>query len=106
MSNNRIEDVERLSEMFGALSNPNRLTILLRLIECCGQGRSCSTDSGMGACVGEISAGLELAASTVSYHLKELRRTGLISMNRRGRQVECTINEGALEELASLMIVG
>jgi len=92
--------------MFGALSNPNRLTILLRLIDCCGPEESCSTNAGMGACVGELSKGLGLAASTVSHHLKELRRTGLITTNRRGRKVECMINTEALKELSSLIEVG
>lgn len=103
MSNNRTFNIDRLSEMFGALSNPSRLTILLKLIDCCGPDQSCSTDAGMGACVGDLSQGLDLAPSTVSHHLKELRRTGLISMTRRGRKVECTINAGALKELSALI---
>ena len=89
--------------MFGALSNPNRLIILLRLLNCCGRKKSCSTDKDMGACISELSDGLGLAASTVSHHLKELRRTGLISMSRQGRNVECKINVGALEKLSTLM---
>lgn len=96
-------DVERLGEMFGALSNPNRLTLFLRLVDCCGQGEQCSTDAGMGACVGDLANGLGLAPSTVSHHLKELRRTGLISMKRRGRKIECTVNVGALKELSSII---
>ncbi|MBU8934281.1 MAG: metalloregulator ArsR/SmtB family transcription factor [candidate division Zixibacteria bacterium] len=102
MSNYRTIEVERFSEMFGALSNPNRLIIFLRLINCCGLEKPCSTDAGMGACVGELSDGLGIAPSTVSHHLKELRRTGLISMSRQGRTVECTINVKTLEGLLSL----
>jgi len=89
--------------MFGALSNSNRLIIFIRLLDCCSQEKSCSADAGMGACISELSDGLGLAASTVSHHLKELRRTGLISMSRLGRQVECRINEEALEEILSLI---
>jgi ArsR family transcriptional regulator, arsenate/arsenite/antimonite-responsive transcriptional repressor len=103
MSNYQTIEIERFSEMFGALSNPKRLTILLRLIECCGTDGCCATDSGMTACVGELSEGLELAPSTISHHLKELRRTGLISMTRHGRRVECAINAEALEELKALV---
>ncbi len=89
--------------MFGALSNPNRLKMLLKLIECCGPERACSTVGGVGACIGDLSEGLGLAPSTVSHHLKELRRTGLISVNRRGRKVECAINAEALEGIVSLV---
>ena len=106
MSNSRSNEVSRLSEMFGALSNPHRLRILLKLFECCGPEMSCSTDANMSACVGELSEGLGLAPSTVSHHLKELRRTGLISMARQGRKVECSVNVEALEELTALIAKG
>ena len=106
MSNYRSLEIGRFSEMFGALSSPHRLRILLRLTECCGPEMSCSTDAGMGACVGELSEGLGLAPSTVSHHLKELRRTGLISMTRQGRKVECTVNAEALQELTALIANG
>ena len=46
----------------------------------------------MRACVGELGDGLELAPSTVSHHLKELRRAG--------QHVECWANPDALERLA------
>ena len=103
MSNYRKIEIERLSERFGALSNPNRLTIFLRIRDCCGPEDTCSADGGMSACVGDLSKGLGLAASTVSHHLKELRRTGLISMNRKGRKVECSVNAEAVEELRVLI---
>ncbi len=105
MSNYRTIEIEQFSEMFGALSNPNRLIILLRLLDRCGREESCSTDKEMGACISELFDGLGLAASTVSHHLKELRRTGLISMSRQGRNVECKINAEALEKLSILMNV-
>lgn len=106
MLNNRTQELERISEMFGALSNSHRLKILLKLIECCGPEMSCSTDAGIGACVGDLADGLGLAPSTVSHHLKELRRTGLITMTRQGRKVECSVNTGALGELAALIAKG
>lgn len=103
MSNNQTIEIERFAGMFGALSNPARLTILLRLVSCCGSTGTCSTDGGMGACVGEIAAGLDLAPSTVSHHLKELRRAGLISMTRQGRRVRCEIDTGSVAELVDLI---
>jgi len=57
----------------------------------------------MNACVGDLADGLDLAKSTVSHHLKELRRNGLIEMRRQGRKVECSINAPALNELSSLI---
>ena len=103
MSKYRTNEIEQFSEMFGALSNPNRLKMFLRLVDCCGPEKSCSTNNGMGACISELSKGLGLAPSTVSHHLKELRRNGLISMSRQGRKVECTVNTEALVGILSLV---
>jgi DNA-binding transcriptional ArsR family regulator len=103
MSNYRTIEIARLSGMFGALSNPNRLTLFLRLLDCCGGGGSCSTEADMGTCVADLSQGIGIAPSTVSHHLKELRRSGLISMGRRGRRVECAINLEAVAEITRLL---
>ncbi len=88
--------------MYAALANPNRLLLMLRLIDSCGPDDSCSTDDGMTAYVSDLSEGLDIAQSTVSHHLKELRQAGLITMTRRGRNVECHVNTEALAELTSL----
>ena len=106
MSNHRTidesVDVDGLSSVFAALSNPNRLRLLLRIVDECGPAQSCVTDEGIGACVGDLADGLGIAPSTVSHHLKELRQAGLISMTRYGRTVGCAVNSEALEELSAL----
>ncbi len=43
---------------------------------------------------------MDLAPSTVSHHLKELRQAGLVQMERKGRQVECWIEPGVVDALA------
>jgi ArsR family transcriptional regulator len=45
--------------------------------------------------------GFEIAPSTLSHHLKELNRAGLVQMQRRGKQVECWVEPATLEELAA-----
>jgi ArsR family transcriptional regulator len=87
--------------MLKALSNPNRLKIFLRLINCCPPGRvSCITDN-MSACVGEVSKDLGIVPSTVSHHIKELRQSGLVNVKRRGQNIECWIDSKKLKELTS-----
>lgn len=54
----------------------------------------------MRACVGDLGDGLGLAPSTISHHLKELRRAGLIRMERAGRHVECWADPEALARLS------
>ncbi len=86
-----------MAQMFGALSNPNRLKLFLSLVDCCGPGSSCQGDS---KCVGELGKSVKIAPSTVSHHLKELHRAGLIEMDRDGQKVCCKIDPRTLESLA------
>lgn len=88
-----------LAEVFKALSHPHRLGIFLRLARCCGRIGSAAE---MRACVGQLGAGLGIAPSTVSHHIKELRRSGLVHMRRRGRNVECWVEAETLAELAKV----
>ena len=78
MSNYPKEEINRFAEVFKALSNPNRLQIFLSLVSCCPPGTKCNySDAAMRRCVGELGQGLDIDQSTVSHHLKELRRAGL-----------------------------
>ena len=98
MSNNRIIDITTLAQSFRALANPHRLGLFLRLARCCGA--PAVRDATMRECVGVLARDLDLAPSTVSHHLKELRRAGLIEMERKGQQVECWVETRVLVQLA------
>lgn len=98
MSNIRNEELS-LVEMFKALGNQHRLEIFHRLTTCCQPGTYCSLDE-VGCCVGELGEGLEIAPSTLSHHLKELHRAGLIEMRRQGKQIKCWIEPSILTRLA------
>ena len=106
MSNIRTIDIERFSDIFKALSNPNRLRIFMRLMSCCEPGTSCTTDGQLSACVGELGQDVNIVPSTVSHHLKELHRAGLIQMERRGQKVCCWIDSAALEDMSEFFTGG
>jgi DNA-binding transcriptional ArsR family regulator len=99
MSNYREEEIQRFAEIFKALSNPNRLRMFLRLVSCCAPGTKHTIETGT-AYVGELAQDLEIVPSTVSHHIKELYRAGLIRMQRKGQNVECWIDPEVLRDLA------
>jgi DNA-binding transcriptional ArsR family regulator len=102
MSKYRNIETRRFAEIFRALGNENRLKIFLRLGSCC-ESRKKASGNQVCACVGDLGKDLGLSASTVSHHIKELRRAGLICMDRNGQYVECRLDEDTLEEVITLL---
>jgi len=100
MSNNETTQLI-MHEAFKALSNPNRLALFHRLMHCCTPGTVCSPNEAIRFCVGELGSELDIAPSTLSHHLKELNRAGLICMARNGKNVECWVEPGLLENMAN-----
>ena len=101
MSKSQDINIQQFAEIFKALSNPNRLGIFLHLVSCCAPGTVHSIDAGTKACVGDLGRNLEIAPSTVSHHVKELNRAGLIRMERRGQKIECWVDPKILRDLAN-----
>ena len=54
---------------------------------------------GGGLAAGEIAAELELPAPTLSFHLKELTRAGLIRGERQGRSIRYSMDPAGIREL-------
>jgi len=89
--------------MFKALSNLHRLQIFLRLVECCPPGAKCSTNGDARRYVGQLGAELHVAASTVSHHIKELRHAGLIKIERQGKNIQCWVDQDAVNALGAVL---
>ncbi len=100
MSNNETLTLKQLSDIFAALANPHRLGIFLRLTCCAEEMKDASPDGHMCECVGALGKDLGIAPSTVSHHLKELARAGVIKMSRRGQTTECQVNPEVVKALA------
>jgi ArsR family transcriptional regulator len=102
MSNYRDDQIKHFADVFKALSNPNRLRMFLHLVTCCVPGTvgSFDAEAGVSACVGDLGRDLEIVPSTVSHHIKELHRAGLIRMERRGQKIECWVDPVILRGLA------
>ncbi len=99
MSNYENNNADQLVDIFKALANSHRLKIYNILTSCCTPGTSCASDEVLSCCVGDLDSQLDIAASTLSHHLKELHRAGLIHMKREGKQVFCSINTEMMKQL-------
>lgn len=78
-------DTQQLVLVSKALSDPTRLSILRNIAA--GQGRC-----------GEVRECLGVSAATLSHHMKELERAGLITSQREGRFVNATIEKKAWKQ--------
>ena len=100
MSNSETLSLKQLSDVFGALSHPYRLGIFLRL-SCCPDNLDDDGSNGqVCACVGTLGKDLDISPSTVSHHLKELHRAGVIEMDRQGQKILCSIRPGVVRAVA------
>lgn len=81
-----IEDFNKTSEVFKALSNPARIEILLLLAR------------NKELMVQDIVKELDLAQSTISVHLSVLKNTNLIKSERQGTKTIFTIKQKNLEK--------
>jgi len=103
MSNHQTDNMQRLAEMFKALGNPHRLAVFLRLASCCPPGPTAVSEPEARRFVGQLGAELDIAPSTLSHHIKELRNAGLIRMERRGKNIECWVDGEALGAITELL---
>lgn len=97
-----------LAAIFKVLGDPARLRIFEFLCSssCCPMVIEDTGDVRpvVGLTVGEVCCritGEERVTSTISQQLKQLRQAGLITMERRGKNMLCRINRDAVAALAS-----
>ena len=96
-------DTKKFALAFKALAHPHRLAIFLRLAKCC-ERHGCDAEACSRLCVGELGKGLGIGQPTVSHHLKELARAGLISTRKSGQNTECWVAETTLDGFARFFL--
>jgi ArsR family transcriptional regulator len=82
--------LSRAVELFHALSDETRLEIVQRL-------------RGGERCVCDLTDLLDAAQSRLSFHLKVLKDSGLISDRKEGRWVHYSLNQDAFAEIQDLV---
>jgi len=91
MGNRNNEREQRAADALAALGNRTRLRVSSFLVRA---GRE-------GANVGAIQRVLGTPATTLAHHLSTLAQAGLIDQERRGREVICTANFKAVNDVLS-----
>ncbi|KQU51195.1 ArsR family transcriptional regulator [Bosea sp. Leaf344] len=87
-------DTDDAAAKLESLGNPTRLA-LYRLLVRAGHG---------GLPVGEIQQRLQLAQSTLSFHLKALIVAGLVTQERRSRSLICRANFERMQALLQFLV--
>ena len=97
------KDTKALSRAFKALSNPHRLQLFLNLLE---ESRLDLAKGRVHDCfLSKILGNLSIGAPTISHHVKELADAGLITTEREGKQLICSVNPEAVERLRTFFEV-
>ncbi|MBX3112025.1 MAG: helix-turn-helix transcriptional regulator [Fimbriimonadaceae bacterium] len=92
-------DIEDISRAFKALGDSTRLGIVAFLCQVTAAGQD-------GATVGEVSkavTGIDKANPRISFHLKELKSAGLITVEKQGKFIVCRPDVGRLAKVISYM---
>ena len=77
-----------------ALGNPTRLRVYRFLVKAGNAGLS----------VGKLQTKLDVAASTLSHHLKTMLIVGLISQERQSTTLICRANYDTMRELVGFLV--
>ncbi len=81
----------RQQEVFKAMADPTRRAILKRL-----QAGSQTA--------GELGAGFDMAAASLSHHFNVLKRADLVRTERRGQYIVYSLNSTVFEDVARLLL--
>ena len=89
----------RLSKLFKALSDENRLKLFIIIYEAVENCDCKKDDWNEEACIKSLAENLNITLPTVSHHIKELVNAGLVITNKKGRWVQCQTNHESLDEI-------
>jgi DNA-binding transcriptional ArsR family regulator len=88
-----MEELQAVNAL-GALAHPTRLAVFRFLLRVAPQGRA----------AGAVADALAIAPATLSFHLAELRRAGLIMSRRESRSIIYAANDAAMRDLLGYLM--
>lgn len=84
---------ETAAAAFAALGNPARLSVLRLLVRAGCDGMN----------VGDLKKHLEMPASTLAHHLGALAKSGIVSQDKRGREVINSANFAVIGAISTYL---
>ena len=91
IASGQVANMEESLAQLSAIADPVRWAVLHHLA---AQGETC---------VCHLQERVTIAPNLLSYHLKVLREAGLVTTARRGRWVDYSLAEGALDRLRAAL---
>lgn len=100
-------DNHRAADIFKALSSSHRLRILdfiyTRNLGCKKNKTGLTLCDNISSCISEMVKKLNLSQSTVSHHIKELKNAGLITTEKKGTLMYCSLNYKKIHALVDFL---
>ena len=91
-------DAQKMTKIFKALSNQNRLELYFKIVKASDAGFSNDNE----CFISDIMHCLNIGAPTISHHIKELANAGLITTEKKGKFLICKANQELAEEVSKL----
>ncbi|WP_374306696.1 ArsR/SmtB family transcription factor [Dongia sp.] len=86
--------IEIAAQQLSSLGNPIRLELYRALVRAGAEGLSC----------GHLQEKLEIAASTLSHHIRHLMSAGLIYQERQGTTLVCHAHYPTMQSLVGYLV--
>ena len=93
-----MDKIEKIAEIFKALSDPTRLRLIQMLSKCPLDNVVTGVCDGGPLCVNALAHRLGVTQSAVSQHLRVLRQAGLVRGARRGNFMHYSIDPAGFEK--------
>ncbi|MCS6623578.1 metalloregulator ArsR/SmtB family transcription factor [Roseibacterium beibuensis] len=89
-----LSDLTLAATAFAALGSEARLAILRRLVRA----------GPAGLPIGQLGEDVGVTGSVLTHHLKQLVSAGLVSQQREGRRILCSVDHARVQDLSEFLI--
>ncbi len=95
-------EIELKESKYRKFSDPQFLKLFLNLANGCASGAIQTLEDGTKTCALDLTKEVEVLAD-LSHHISELRKTGLVRIEQRGRQIQFWIEPEVVRDLAKIL---